>query len=153
MFVGATTYAPRADAQRLIEWVNRIHVHVHGVTADGQPYSALDPDLLTWVHCTQVVSFLAGYKAYRRADVPLAEQDRYFDEYRRVAEALGARNVPDSRAKMQAYFDAVQPELRFDQRSRDTLAVLEAMPLPIPLAGVTRRGFLGAGAALLPGWV
>src|SRR5699024_3547390 len=50
LFVGATSFAPRGDAERLIDQINRIHAHVHGHTADGQPYSALDPDLLTWVH-------------------------------------------------------------------------------------------------------
>lgn len=152
MFVAATTYAPTADAERIIGIVDRIHDRVHGVTADGQPYSAHDPDLLTWVHCTEMASFLAGYKRYRRADMSVAVQDRYFDETRRIAEALGARDVPASKAQMDDYFAAMQPELRFDERSRDTLAVLESMDLPIPVAGVSRRMFLGAGAALLPAW-
>lgn len=152
MFVAATTYAPTADAERIIRRVNRIHDRVHGTTADGQPYSAHDPDLLTWVHCTEMASFLDGYMRYRRAGLDIAIQDRYFDETRRVAEALGARNVPDSRAAMDEFFEAMQPQLRFDERSRDTLAVLDAMDLPIPVAGVSRRLFLGAGAALLPAW-
>src|SRR5699024_7515140 len=46
-----------------------------------------------------------------------------------------------------------QPELRFDWYSRDTLAVLEQMPLPVPVAGLSRRTFLGAGAVLPPDWV
>ncbi len=152
MFVGATSFAPRADAERLIERVDAIHAHVHGTTADGQPYSARDPELLTWVHCTEMAMFLKGYLTYRRADVAGADQDRYFDETRRIAEALGARDVPASRAQMRDYFESVQPELRFDERSRATLAVLESMQLPIPVAGVSRRMFLGAGAALLPDW-
>src|SRR5699024_5552423 len=41
---------------------------------------------------------------------------------------------------------------RFDSRTRTTLAVLESMPLPIVAAGLSRRVFIGAGAALLPEW-
>lgn len=152
LFVGATSFAPRADAERLIEHVDRIHARVYGTTADGRRYSARDPELLTWVHSTQVFGFLNGYLTYRRADVPGAEQDRYLDEYRQVAEMLGARDVPASRAQLTDYFESVQGELRFDERSRATLAVLESMPLPIVAAGLSRRVFLGAGAALLPAW-
>lgn len=151
LFVGATSFAPTADAERLIDEINRIHAYVNGVTADGQPYSALDPDLLTWVHCTQVAGFLAGYLRYRD-DVPGSEQDRYLDEYRLVAEKLGARDVPRSRAQLQDYFNSIQGELRFDSRTRETLSILESMPLPIFAAGLSRRMFIGAGAALLPDW-
>ncbi|GAB3672275.1 oxygenase MpaB family protein [Salinisphaera aquimarina] len=152
MFVAATSYAPTADAERIIELVDRIHDRVKGRTANGEPYSAHDPDLLTWVHCTEMASFINGYMRYRRPDLSIAIQDRYFDETRRIAEALGAENVPASRQQMDEYFAAMQPQLRFDERSRDTLAVLESMTLPIPVAGVSRRMFLGAGAALLPEW-
>lgn len=152
MFVAATTYAPTADAERIIELVDRIHDRVRGTTPEGEPYSAHDPDLLTWVHCTEMASFLEGYIRYRRSDLSVAVQDRYFDETRRIAEALGATNVPASRAEMDDYFAAMQSELRFDARSQATLAVLESMDLPIPVAGVSRRMFLGAGAALLPLW-
>ncbi|ROO28492.1 hypothetical protein SAOR_05795 [Salinisphaera orenii MK-B5] len=152
MFVAATTYAPTADARRIIEMVDRIHDRVRGTTDAGEPYSAHDPDLLTWVHCTEMASFLAGYRRYRRPDLRRAAQDAYFDETRRIAEALGATDVPASKAQMDEYFAAMQPALRFDHRSRETLAVLESMALPIPVAGVSRRMFLGAGAALLPPW-
>ncbi len=152
MFVSATTYAPTRDAERIIARVDKIHDRIHGTTPDGQAYSAHDPDLLTWVHCTEMASFLAGYKRYRRADLPRAVEDRYFDETRIIAEALGARDVPASRTEMDAYFAAMQDQLRFDARSRATLAVLDSMELPIPASAVSRRLFLGAGAALLPAW-
>src|SRR5699024_5265456 len=92
------------------------------------------------------------YRAYRKADVPGSEQDRYLNEYRQVAEMLGARDVPASRAQLRDYFAAIQSELRYDERSRQTLEILATMPLPIMAAGLSRRVFLGAGAALLPDW-
>lgn len=152
LFVGATSFAPTADAERLIDQINQIHGYVNGFTADGQPYSALDPDLLTWVHCTQVAGFLSGYLRYRNDAVPGSEQDRYINEYRLVAEKLGARDVPRSRAQLHDYFKSIQGELRFDSRTRETLAILESMPLPVFAAGLSRRMFIGAGAALLPDW-
>ncbi len=151
-FVAGTTYAPTAEAERLIAMVRGIHRKVRGSTPDGQRYSAMDPALLTWVHCTEVASFLAGYQFYRGIALPDAVQDRYFTETAVVARALGARKVPLTRAAMQAYFEAIQPQLDFSARSRAVLEVLAAIRLPIPLPGVARGLFLGAGAQLLPDW-
>lgn len=150
-FVAGTSYAGHAEAQRLIDRVRGIHARVAGSTPDGRGYRADDPGLLTWVHVTEAWSFLAGYRRYGRA-VPAAAADRYFDETRRVAEALGARDVPASESEVMAYFRGVQPELEYDERSREVLAVLDRIVLPVPVAGISRRLFLGAGRALLPPW-
>ncbi|MHC1479299.1 oxygenase MpaB family protein [Frateuria aurantia] len=151
-FVGATTYAPRHAAQRMIERVRAIHTQVRGVTPDGQAYAADDPALLTWVHVTEVYSFLRGYRRYCRHDLPATAIDRYFDESRRIAEALGATDVPASMAEIEAYLQRVRPQLRFDARSREVLDILTRIRLPVPLAGPSRGLFLGAAVALLPDW-
>lgn len=151
-FVARTTYAPRAPAEEAIERVRQIHRRVHGTAPDGRPYSAEDPHLLNWVHCTEAWCFLQGYRTYCYRAVPLSLQDRYVYETARVAEAVGARDVPKSVAELEAFFDAIRPELSFDARTREVLGVLNTIRLPIPLAGVSRDVFLGAGAALLPGW-
>ena len=150
-FVAGTTFAGRTQAEQLIARVARIHGQVHGYGADGRAYSADDPGLLTWVHVTEAYGFLHGYRRYCRA-VPVAIADRYYDETRRVAERLGAREVPSSEAQVAAYFRRVRGELRFDARSREVLDVLEHLRLPVPVAGASRELFLGAGAALLPQW-
>ncbi|HEU4665956.1 MAG TPA: oxygenase MpaB family protein [Dokdonella sp.] len=151
-FVAGTTYGARADAEALIARVARIHAAVRGVTADGRPYSAADPELLTWVHVTEAYGFLEGYRRYAPVALPATAADRYYDEVRRVAERLGARDVPASENDIAAYFARLRAELRFDARSREVLAVLARIRLPVPLAGVSRDTFLGAGAALLPEW-
>lgn len=151
-FVAGTSYAPTSEAERLIARVRRIHERVRGVTEDGTPYEANDPALLTWVHVTEVSSFLRGYLLYAHPALPIARQDRYYAENARVAEALGARGVPKSVAEVEAYFASVQGDLRFSWRSREVLAVLDGMKLPIPMSGVSKHLFLGAGAALLPDW-
>lgn len=151
-FVAATTYAPSAEAQRLIDRVQRIHRRIHGVTAEGRAYSAQDPDLLIWVHCTEMWSFVQGYQRYRGITLPEPVLDRYFDETRRIAEALGARNVPRSNREVENYFRSVQSQLEFSERSAVVLDVLAHIRLPIPTGGLARQIFLGAGAALLPSW-
>jgi uncharacterized protein (DUF2236 family) len=138
-FVAGTTYAPAAEVEALIAKVTRIHAQVRGHTADGRAYSADDPALLTWVHVTEAYGFLQGCRRYCR-DVPGAIADQYYREYKRVAEALGATDVPASEAEVDAYFAQQQSALVFDARSREVLAVLSG------------ELFLGAGAALLPDW-
>lgn len=150
-FVAGTTYAATAQVQPLVERVRRIHTQVRGHTAQGDAYAADDPALLTWVHVTEAYGFLQGMRRYGRA-VPGAVADRYYDEYRRVAEALGATEVPRSEEQVQAYFQDQQPQLRMDARSREVLQVLAGVQLPVPVPGLSRDVFLGAGAALLPEW-
>jgi uncharacterized protein (DUF2236 family) len=150
-FVAGTTYASRTEAERLIARVRSIHAQVQGVTADGTPYRADDPELLTWVHITESYGFLQGYRRYCRP-VPSALADAYYAEVACVAQALGAREVPCNEAEVEAYFASVQAQLAYDVRSREVLAVLARMRLPVPMAGLSRDLFLGAGAALLPEW-
>lgn len=150
-FVAGTTYAPTAEAERLIARVRAIHARIAGHTGDGQPYRADEPELLTWVHVTEAYGFLQGCRRYGRA-VPAAIADRYYAETRRVAEALGATEVPASEAAVAAYFAAMLPQLRVGQQAREVLGVLAGARLPVPAPGLSRDVFLGAGAALLPDW-
>ena len=151
-FVGGTTYAPRAQTEALIEHVRRIHMYVTGVAEDGRPYAASDPHLLTWVHVTEAYSFLQGYRRYCHVAIPAGGADRYYDEVRRIAEALGATQVPRTEQEVSDYFGRIQPELAFTERSRVVLALLSQVRLPVPVAGLSRDVFLLAGTALLPDW-
>ena len=148
-FVAGTTYASHADAERLIARVAHIHTQVHGKTADGRAYAADDPHLLTWVHVTEAFGFLQGYRRYARIAMPHDAGDRYYAEVRRIAERLGARDVPATESEVADYFAAVHGELAFEPRSREVLAVLARIRLPVPVAGLSRNLFLDAGAALL----
>ena len=151
-FVGGTTYAPRAQTDALVEHVRSIHTRVTGVAEDGRPYAASDPQLLTWVHVTEAYSFLQGYRRYSHVAIPAGGADRYYDEVRRIAEALGARDVPRSEQQVSDYFRRIQPELACTERSRVVLALLSQVRLPVPVAGLSRDVFLLAGTALLPDW-
>lgn len=151
-FVAGTSYASREEARKLVARVAAIHARVRGRTPDGRDYAADDPRLLTWVHVTESYGFLQGYRRYARVPLPAGAADRYYDETRRVAEALGARDVPGSEAAIDDYFASMRSELAFDARSSEVLAVLSKIRLPVPAAGLSRELFLGGGAALLPEW-
>jgi uncharacterized protein (DUF2236 family) len=100
---GAT---PRAD--RAIRRINAIHAAVSGrIPETGEPYRALDPDLLLWVHATLVDTALRVYDRYV-APLPPATAEAYHLEARRVALRLGIpaaalpRTLVDMRARMAA---------------------------------------------------
>lgn len=151
-FVGGTTYAPRSQAEALIAHVRQIHDHIVGRGEDGRPYSANDPQLLTWVHVSEAYCFLQGYRRYSHIALPPGAADRYYDEVRCIAEALGATEVPASEKSVEAYFQRIQPELVDTERSRVVLSLLWQVRLPVPAARLSRDLFLHAGAALLPEW-
>lgn len=151
-FVARTTYAPREPAEQAIARVRGIHRKVTGVTPDGRCYRADDPHLLNWVHVAECWCFLRAYRVYGHQRLTRAMQDRYLREVARIPEALGAKDVPQSMADMEAFFHAVRGELVFGARAREVLAALHAVDLPIPMPSLGRGVFLHAGAALLPDW-
>ncbi|KQM29041.1 MULTISPECIES: oxygenase MpaB family protein [unclassified Sphingomonas] len=151
-FIAGTTYGGTAEAGRLIDHVRHIHDRVHGVLPDGTPYDANDPHLLTWVHVAETDSFLRAYLRYRDPHLSRADQDRYFAENVVVAERLGARDVSDSRAAVDAWLLKVRGELCCDHRTRTVRDALLQQPLPNPF--LKGFGALNTAAAidLLPPW-
>jgi uncharacterized protein (DUF2236 family) len=64
-YVHAVTFGDTRTAHEAAARVKRLHGRVKGVDqVTGRPFSARDPETLTWVHCVEVHSFLAGYRAY-----------------------------------------------------------------------------------------
>lgn len=150
-FIAATSFGPRDDALALVDKVRRIHDRVTGFTADGRPYAANDPQLLTWVHVTEVRGFLMAYLRYKGSLTP-AEQDRYFDEVAQTARLLGADNVPTRRVDIDAYIEEMRPQLMCDERTREVRDILmtrfDQKPQMKPMLTV----FMSAGLDLLPPW-
>ncbi|WP_343464600.1 oxygenase MpaB family protein [Pantoea sp.] len=151
-FIAVTTFGNRADAQTLIERVKRIHLRVTGTDNYGRAYAASDPHLLTWVHVAETRSFLAAHLRYKNPCLSRADQDRYYREAAVVAEALGAQQVPKSVPDVEAYLQAMRPELVYDARTREVLHVLMHAPAPSRIAKPAMRVILQAGAGLLPAW-
>lgn len=151
-FVAATTYGGTAQAEESIARVRTIHDRVAGVLPDGKPYSANDPALLTWVHVAEADCFLRGFIAYREPGMPGARQDRYFTEMAVLARRLGAVDVPKSRREVAAYFTAVRPDLRCDDRTRAVAAALIDQPATNGATAGVQTMLLGAGIALMQPW-
>ena len=152
LFIAGTTYGGLHDAEQLIDKVRRIHLQVVGHAADGRPYAASDPGLLTWVHVSEVSQFLAGYLRYVDPQLPLAEQDRYYREVALIAERLGAQDVPKSAQAIADYLQRMRPQLLCDERTREVVRLLHDAPMPSLLAKPFGGLMMQAGVDLLPDW-
>jgi uncharacterized protein (DUF2236 family) len=151
-FVSVTTFGPTAEAERLIAKVKAIHLRVNGVSSDGRPYAASDPDLLTWVHVVESSCFLASHLRYRNPHLSRDQQDRYYGESARVAAALGARDIPTSCTEVEDYLQRMRPQLVCDERTREVARILLAAPAPSTLARPFGALVMQAGIDLLPDW-
>src|SRR6185312_12996405 len=91
--------------------INAIHDRVHGQLRAqagpfeaGHQYSAHDPELLRWVHCTMLEVFPRTYRLYV-GPLSDAEWDRYCAEASRVEPLLGVPDgfLPSSLSELRAY--------------------------------------------------
>jgi uncharacterized protein (DUF2236 family) len=87
-----------SEARGALEQVKNIHRKVRGITQAGEPlptgssYSALDADLLLWVHTTLIDSAMVGYDLLVK---PLTadEKSRYYVDSKKLASLF---EIPDS---------------------------------------------------------
>jgi uncharacterized protein (DUF2236 family) len=127
----AIVFGDRETALAAARAVNHTHGRVR-----GSDYSALDPELLLWVHATLVDSALVTYETFVK---PLSAREReaFFEESKLLGELLGI------------------PRDRFPETFRDFRAYLEGMlarevrvgPLALDLGKLVLRPRL----RLLPG--
>lgn len=151
-FLAYTTFGASDDAQAAIDKVKSAHERVRGKAADGRPYRASDPHLLTWVHIAEVDSFLKAYQRYGHRPIDAARADEYVDQVARIGTELGAGDVPHSVAELEALLDSYRPELTMTEAARDTAHFLLKEP-PLPLQARAGYRLIAAGAtALLPRW-
>jgi uncharacterized protein (DUF2236 family) len=151
-FVTATTYASTPVAEGIIDVVRAVHTRVVGVAPDGRPYRADDPALLRWIHVAEVSSFLNSHRRYSLLPVTPADQDRYYDEVRVVAEKLGATNVPASRAEVASYLDQIRPELVAGRQALETVRYIRVAPFRQRPLQVAYQVIMQAAIGLLPYW-
>ncbi|MDH4742789.1 DUF2236 domain-containing protein [Sphingomonas sp. CBMAI 2297] len=151
-FIAVTTYGSAEEAGAAIARVREVHTRVKGVLPDGTPYAADDPRLLAWVHVTEAVSFLDAWMRYAEPGMPMADQDRYFADFARIAEALGTDPIPRSRAEADALIAAMRPELLVDARTREVARMVLDQPAPSLAVAPVQALTFGAAVDLLPGW-
>jgi uncharacterized protein (DUF2236 family) len=144
-------YGAPDEARRAGEAIRAVHRRVTGV-ADGTPYRAADPRLLSWVNATLVDTTLLVFERFVR---PLDERDRrrYYLETVASAQAFGIPRevVPPDLDAFRAYRDGMLAgdELRATEAGRRLVRDVLHPPLPLalrPLAALVRR----ITVALLP---
>jgi uncharacterized protein (DUF2236 family) len=145
-FIAATTYGTSGEAMRAVERVRRVHEHVRGIAGDGRPYSADDPELLAFVHATEVDSFLAAYQRYGAGLTP-DDADRYVAEMAVVAQSLGADPVPETVAELREVLAAA--EMHATPETRDAVRFLMIPPMPLSVRP-TYALIAAAAVELLP---
>ncbi len=152
-FITTTTFGSRPAAEEAIAVVSRIHSHVHGTAPDGRRFRADDPELLTWVHTTEVRSFLTGYQVYapRRLRLTDAECDTYYAQAAPVAEALGAVEVPRSVHAVEQYLDRMRPQLRVTPAALESIRFLRGFGRNRRERWVTHL-LMSGSFGLLPAW-
>ncbi|HEX5493442.1 MAG TPA: oxygenase MpaB family protein [Mycobacteriales bacterium] len=147
-YVGTITFGTRSAAERAAGRVRGLH---HRLGID-------DPDLLRWVHCCEIDSFLT---VARRAGLRLtgADADRYVAEQVRAAELVGipAADAPASEAELRAQIGSYRPALAGGPQAREAARFVLMPPMPAgALAALAARpawaGVAGLAFCLLPGW-
>ncbi len=158
-YVTTLTFAGADEATRTAARVRGIHRRLRGTDPDTGAAFRLDrPDLLLWVHCCEIESFLS---VARRAGAPIgpADADRYVAEQVLSATLVGIPEamVPATAAQVAGYFDAVRPDLRLTDAARRGVRRLAVPPLTswVRLLTPARPAWLtlaGVAVTLLPRW-
>ncbi|WP_240803063.1 oxygenase MpaB family protein [Streptomyces sp. A1499] len=134
-FVGTTTYGTTEAAERAGARVREIHATLTATDpATGERYRVDEPELLLWVHCAEIDSYL---HVARRSGLrmPDALADRYVREHRESARLVGLdpADVPGSAAELRAYFRDVRGELAAGPGARAVDDFLRRPPTPLLL--------------------
>jgi uncharacterized protein (DUF2236 family) len=128
--------------------LRRVHTRVAGADDRGEPYRALDPELLLWVHATLIDTSLTIYTRYVSQLTP-DELERYYDEMKALGEAhsIPREAMPADYEAFRGYWDSMLEEgLRVTETTRDVAdAVLrpDLTPLAWPALELLRMVTVG----------
>ncbi|WP_439427942.1 oxygenase MpaB family protein [Micromonospora sp. LA-10] len=165
-YVGTTIYGTTAEAEAAGRRVRARHARMRATDPfTGEEFRVDEPELLRWVHVTEVESFVS---TARRAGLALTddEVDGYYTEQRRSAALVGLDpdDVPGTAAEVADYYRDVRPQLRMTREAAETALFLTAPPIPWKLnlparvglnLGPPRWAYLGIAATalgMLPPW-
>ncbi len=126
------TFGDTRQADRECARVRGLHRRVRGtVTIDGEDrtYSAMNPDLLRWVHVAFTESFLATHRIWG-GPIPGGD-DAYVAEWAKAGELVGVDNPPRSVAELDQQMADFMPELRYNEATARTVHFVRQAPLPL----------------------
>ncbi|BBC29596.1 uncharacterized protein SGFS_008900 [Streptomyces graminofaciens] len=154
-FVGTITYGTTEAAERAGARVRKIHSMLSAVDPHtGERYGVDEPELLLWVHCAEIDSYL---HILRRSGYPIGDTaaDRYIGEHRVGARLVGLDpdEVPGDQAELAAYFEKARPELASGPEARevdDFLRRPPTHPLLVPAREALWRRVSNLAYASLP---
>ncbi|MEU1129047.1 oxygenase MpaB family protein [Streptomyces sp. NPDC005900] len=148
-FVGTTAYGTTEAAEKAGARVRKIHAMLTATDPDtGERYGVDEPELLRWVHCAEIDSYL---HVARRSGIRMPDDlaDCYVHEHRQSARLVGLdpADVPGTTAELAAYFDQMRPELAAGPDARAVDDFLRNPPTPALL--VPARALLWRRVAAL----
>lgn len=137
-FVGRITYGTTPAAEQAGARIRGIHRRLTAIDpGTGERFGVDDPELLLWVHCAEIDSYL---NVARRSGFPLtdAHADAYVDEQREAARLVGLdpAGVPADTAQLARYFTEIRPELAVTPEAFDVVRFLKAPPVHAALRPV-----------------
>lgn len=153
-FVMTTTFGPGSEAQAAVDLVMRVHQHINGIAPDGRHYSALDGELVDWVHCALLLAMARSWLRYgRRPDAGLL--DDYVAEQRHVALSLGDEDPPNDWNDLLEHIERHRPNLAVNSQTRfmDKWLRTPTLPGPWRLMMPAHQMLHSAALAAAPDWV
>jgi uncharacterized protein (DUF2236 family) len=136
-------FGTRAQADRVLERVDRLHQHVNGTLPEdaglhpaGTPYSALDPELMLWTVAVMMDSAQRFYELFIRT-LPAGERDALWQDYVRFAELFGMPRAaaPASYLEFREYWNAkLASDQMFLTDEARYIGYATAFEIPLPRA-------------------
>lgn len=146
------TFADTTVAQRESGRVSQFHARVAGTYLDAEgverPYSAGDPELLSWVHVVFTDAFLSCHELWG-GRIP-GGADAYVREWATAGELVGVVDPPRSERALRGALAAFRPVLKSDERVAEAVRFIRDPPLRPSMMPAYRILFAGAVASLSP---
>jgi uncharacterized protein (DUF2236 family) len=157
-YIGVITFGTSAEAIMAGARVRALHAQVAGTHSNGLDFRGDDDELVLWMHCCQVASFV---DVVHRGGLALtsAERDAYVREQVRTAVAWGLDpgDVPDCQATLTSFFRRARGEVKMTSAARIFVDAVVQPGLPEPMM-FTQRGrpswapAAGLAFSSLPRW-
>jgi uncharacterized protein (DUF2236 family) len=145
-------FGTREQADEVGRRVRAVHRHVRG-EVDGRRYSALDPELMLWVHATLVETAFTMYRTFV-GPLERADEEAFHADMKVVAQIFGlpGRVLPDTLDDFWSYWHGMLAgdELAIGADARAVADTVLDPPLPGPLRALAPVARLVTTASLAP---